>query len=166
MMQSETAVEPPEVPPRRTFVRWLLQKRWRWTRALTLGGQVCVIDGQGRVLLVRHGYRPGWHFPGGGVEKGEDVISAALRELAEEAGIVALKPPVLHGIFNHSRSFPGDHIVLYVVRDYEQTRIPEPGLEIAEQGFFAPAALPAETSAGTRRRVAEIFDGVPIRTGW
>ena len=144
----------------------LLQSRWRWTRGLTLGGQVCVIDANGRVLLVRHGYRPGWHFPGGGVEKGENVEVAALRELEEETGIVARTPPVLHGIFNHHSVFPGDHVVLYVLRDYTQPRIPTPGMEIAEQGFFAPAVLPAATTAGTRRRVAEILNGAAVVATW
>ena len=156
----------PAPSPSRLFVRWLLQKRWRMTRGLTLGGQVCVVDEQNRVLLVRHGYRPGWHFPGGGVEKGETVSVAALRELAEETGVMARSPPVLHGIFNHGAVFPGDHVVLYVLRDFTRAAIPAASFEIAEQAFFALDALPQATNAGTRRRLAEIFQGQPIGYLW
>jgi 8-oxo-dGTP pyrophosphatase MutT (NUDIX family) len=143
-----------------------MQQRFRFGRSLTLGGQVCVIDEAGRVLLVRHGYRPGWHFPGGGVEIGENAVDAALRELTEETGVVARGAPTLHGIFNHSAQFRGDHIVVYVVRTFEQRHIPPANLEIAEQRFFAPAELPDGTTDGTRRRVAEILDGKPISTSW
>ena len=151
---------------RKPLVRWLMQKRWRMTRALTLGAQVCVIDTHGRVLLVRHGYRPGWHFPGGGVELGETIVDAAVRELEEEAGVVAIAPLSLHGVFNNADIFYGDHILVYVARDFIQQRLPQPGLEIAEHGFFAPDALPAATSGGTRRRLGEIVDHQPLTATW
>ena len=151
---------------RRSPVRWLLQKRWRMTRAHTLGGQVCVIDPDGRMLLVRHGYRPGWHFPGGGVEVGENIVDAAIRELEEETGIVARGMPILHGIFNHAADFPGDHIALYIVREFERKRIPAPSLEIADQRFFARADLPDDINPGTKRRIREIVDAAPIIAAW
>lgn len=136
------------------------------TRAHTLGAQVCVVDGDGRVLLIRHGYRPGWHFPGGGVEFGETIIDAATRELEEETGVVPNAPLALFGVYNNAQNFPGDQIVLYTLRDFHQPAVPIPGFEVAEQGFFNTTALPAGTTEGTARRIAEITNRVPQSLLW
>ena len=41
------------------------------TRPMSLGVRAIVVGAEDKVLLVRHGYVSGWHFPGGGVEVGE-----------------------------------------------------------------------------------------------
>ena len=148
------------------FIVKALRPWWRLTRGLTLGAQGVVIDGQSRVLLVRHGYRPGWFFPGGGVERGESVETALARELAEETGVTLTAPAKLHGIFSNGEKFPGDHIVLFTVRDWDQPQTPPANMEIAEQGFFSVEDLPRGTDAGTRRRLAEIFDGAGLSEIW
>ncbi len=51
--------------------------------------RVVLVDGQGRVLLLRHEDSrndPHWQPPGGGLETGETFREAALREMAEELG--------------------------------------------------------------------------------
>ena len=152
---------------KRSLIQILLQQYWRWTRGLTMGAQALVTDGAGRVLLVRHGYRPGWHFPGGGVEKNETIAEALVRELEEETGIVPETAPELFGVYGHFDVFPGDHIALFVVRHWRQARQPEPSHEIVEQGFFALTQLPPGTTRGTREHIAEVLQGQrPQRPHW
>ena len=155
----------PTAAPMRGLTK-VLPPFWRIRRGLTLGAQGVVIDGENRVLLVRHSYRPGWFFPGGGVEWNETIETALARELEEEVGVSLTAPAQLHGIFANFTSFPGDHIALFVVRDWERRGDYRERGEIAEAGMFAPQTVPEETDAGTRTRLAEIFDRSPISQIW
>jgi ADP-ribose pyrophosphatase YjhB (NUDIX family) len=139
---------------------------WRMRRGLTLGAQGAVIDAEGRVLLVRHGYRPGWWFPGGGVEWGETLLTALARELEEEVGVSLTAEPELHGIFSNFGNFPGDHIAVFVVRHWERRGDYRKRGEIAEARMFAFEDLPERIDRGTRARLAEIFDGASRRELW
>jgi ADP-ribose pyrophosphatase YjhB (NUDIX family) len=144
----------------------VLQRYWRLTRGLTMGVQGAVIDERNRFLLIRHTYRPGWHFPGGGVEKNETVRTSLDRELEEEVAVHLTGEPELFGVFANFRVFPSDHVVLYIVRQWRQTHVPPPNREIAEQGFFAVDALPADINAATRRRIDEIVSGGQRAHAW
>lgn len=156
----------PGNPMRTKLITRILRPLWRLTRGLTLGAQGAVIDADSNVLLVRHGYRPGWHFPGGGVERNETLLVAMERELEEETGVLLKEKPELHGLFSNSDNFPGDHIALFVVRAWEQPRVPRPNAEIAEQRFFSVDGVPADTDAGARRRLAELFQGKDMSEKW
>jgi ADP-ribose pyrophosphatase YjhB (NUDIX family) len=136
------------------------------TRPMTLGVRAVVVGAHGAVLLVRHGYVPGWHFPGGGVEVGETFVQALARELEEEARVRWTAKPALHGLFFNGNVSRRDHVAVYVIREFEVIGERAPDREIREARFFPRAALPEGTSAGARARLAEIFDGALVSERW
>jgi len=141
------------------IVRPLARLYWRLRRPLTAGVRAVVFDSEGRVLLVRHTYIAGWYLPGGGVDRGETMRAALRRELDEEVGVLVHGEPKLAGLYANFREFKSDHVALYVLDHGTYEHVPRKSAEIAEAGFFSPVALPAEISASTRRRIAEVFEG-------
>ena len=141
---------------------------WRIRRGLTLGAQGVVIDGENRVLLVRHSYRPGWFFPGGGVEWNETIETALAGENLRRRSQREFSPRLPNSMefLPNFTSFPGDHIALFVVRDWERRGDHHQRGEIAEAGMFTPQTVPEETNAGTRTQLAEIFDRSLISQLW
>jgi ADP-ribose pyrophosphatase YjhB (NUDIX family) len=154
---------------RRAFepaLRRLLHLYWRFARGMTLGVRALVVDGEGRIFLVKHSYVSGWHLPGGGVEAGETLAEALARELREEGNIEVTGPSRLHGIFFNDRDSRRDHVALFVVRDFRQSAAPVPDHEIVAHGFFAVDALPNDTTAATRARIIEALGGALVRERW
>ncbi len=125
-----------------------------------------IFDDEGKLLLVRHGYRPGWHFPGGGVEKNETLGTAVMREVEEETGIRVLALPKLIGVYANFKAFPSDHVALFMVEKWERAFIPKPNAEIAEHVFFAPDALPDGTVPAVHKRLAELGNNMPADENW
>lgn len=136
------------------FTRPLFFALARMLRGMTLGVRAVVTDAQGRVLLVEHTYVPGWHLPGGGVERGETAEQAIVRELQEEAGVEPASRPRLISVHANEAFFRGDHVLVYRVEAWREVASSAQG-EILHRDFFALDALPSDISAGTRRRIAE-----------
>jgi 8-oxo-dGTP pyrophosphatase MutT (NUDIX family) len=148
------------------LIRRLMHFYWRFSRGATLGVRAMVIDGAGRIFLVKHSYVAGWYLPGGGVETGETVFAGLARELAEEGNIEMTAPPVLHGVYFNRRVSRRDHVTLFIVREFRQDAAPRPNYEIIEHGFFASDALPDGTGRATRARIAEVLSGAAVSEVW
>lgn len=149
----------------RAFGR-LLHGYFLITRGLTLGVRVIVLTDDNRVLLVRHTYTPGWHFPGGGVERGETTEVAVGRELYQETGLKILGRPVFHGAFYNKRVSNRDHVLAYQCKVENEQALKVNCREIAEVGFFDASDLPDGTDPGTIRRLKEISSNSIADTNW
>jgi ADP-ribose pyrophosphatase YjhB (NUDIX family) len=147
------------------FTRPFVYGWFRLARGLTLGVRGMVVDGEGRVLLIEHTYVPGWHMPGGGVERGETAETAVRRELLEEAGIVLTRPPTLLSVHDNNANHRGDHVLVFLCRDWEQVEATSRG-EIHAVGWFAPDALPDGATKGTRARIREALEGGALDPLW
>jgi 8-oxo-dGTP pyrophosphatase MutT (NUDIX family) len=148
------------------IARPLVRLYWRLRRPLTAGVRGMVFNEKGRVLLVRHTYIPGWYLPGGGVERGETMLTSLRRELEEEVGVMLTGEARLHGLYANFREFKSDHVALYVVADGDYEHRPRRSPEIAESAFFAPNALPEGITGSTARRIEEVVRGIAPDELW
>src|SRR5579875_2311498 len=77
---------------------------------VTMGVCAVVLDGRGRLLLVRHTYRRcPWSLPGGFVRGKEQPAATLRRELREELDVDAAVGPLLCA----ELARPGGHLTLY-----------------------------------------------------
>jgi ADP-ribose pyrophosphatase YjhB (NUDIX family) len=141
-----------------------LTRRGRWP--LTIGVRIIVRDPGDHVLLVRHTYAPGWHFPGGAIDPRETAVDAAQRELREEALVESISTPKLMGIYFSLTENKSDHIVVFETGDWRPVEGERRVLEIAEARFFPIRDLPKGTTGGTRRRLTELSGETPRSDTW
>ncbi len=134
---------------------YLLHALWSWLyRPVKLGVRIILLQ-DGKVLLVRHTYMQGWHFPGGAINRWETPLEAAAREAREEAGAELLEPPALVGIFTSYHGGRSDHVVTYVCRKFRMGQATDQW-EIAERRFFALDELPPDLAVEWRRTLRKL----------
>lgn len=125
-------------------------------------GTIIRADDQ-RLVLVRRAIEPGyglWVFPGGYVDRGEDVRTAAIREAREEAGLDVR----IDGLLNIYSYAPRSLIVIV----YAATAV---GGELCaddeclEANLFTPDEIPWDHLAfhSTRQALREYLDGRPLQ---
>jgi len=148
------------------LLRPILFLRAHMLRGMTLGVRALVFDAQGKVLLVKHSYVPGWYLPGGGVEHDQSVAQAVIVELEEEANVKVEGPMRFVSLYFNPKDHVRDHVALFHVPHWSQEAPPKPNGEIIATGFFAPDDLPDDTTAATRRRLDEYFERSPISERW
>lgn len=158
---------PPEMRNwRARLLTGLVHTYFALTRGMTMGVRAACFDEEGRIFLVRHSYVPGWHMPGGGIERNETALAALAKELHEEGNLEMTGPPELFHVYFNRQTSKRDHVLFYRCRNVRQAGARKADFEIVETGFFALDALPAETTAATHRRLAELAGATPLNDHW
>ena len=136
----------------------LLKLGWFLRRPRTFGAHALAFTPQGRIILVKLRYAPGWRLPGGGRRESEDPRDAVLRELREEIGMTGHGDVRLACELEEATDFKRDLASLLIVRDVVYAP-PEWSWEIEDVMETALDALPA----GLSPRMAEWIAAVKSR---
>jgi 8-oxo-dGTP pyrophosphatase MutT (NUDIX family) len=132
--------------------------------APTVFGAAAAVEGDdGRVLLVRHRYNPGWRLPGGGVNRGEPPQAAILRELAEEVGLTG-GAARFFALYTRKAGWATSVVALYRISGAAVNF--RPNLEISEICFADPRVPPEGCSPATLQRLKELTGGAEPSPYW
>ena len=95
---------------------------------------VVAVNHAGAILLIRRTDNGNWALPGGGIDLGESVAQAAVRETLEESGIECVITGIV-GIYSDPK-----HVIFYTSN--------------GEARQESPSSLPPGSWADSRRRAA------------
>jgi len=125
---------------------------------------VAVID-DGKVLLTKREDFEVWCLPGGGVEEGESLAEAGIREAKEETGL-DVELTRLVGVYSRMGGGMHDvHAVLYAAKPIGGELKLQAG-ETVEAAYFPFDQLPDEMLFGHKKRISDAINhatGVSVR---
>lgn len=134
-----------------TGLHGLRRALWKVTGPRRDGVHAVVLTEQGRVVLVRLTYAPGWRLPGGGRKRGEAPAAAMLRELSEEIGLLSHERIERLEEARPAAALPGDSSALFRVSGAVYR--PRRSFEIEEVREFDRGSLPEDVDSWTRASV-------------
>jgi len=120
----------------------------------TVTAAAIVVDGQGKVLLLKHRFRPGtgWGIPGGFVEAGEQPDEGVRRELREEVGLELAGVEVVT-----TRAFQKPRQIEIVFRCSPKGDASPQSIEIRKASWFSIDALPEGLPVDQRRLLKDVL---------
>ncbi|GAB3811566.1 NUDIX hydrolase [Micromonospora zhanjiangensis] len=110
------------------------------------GVSVLAVSGDDFYLIREYKYAIGrriMQLPSGGVDKGEEPLHAAMRELLEETGLIADAWTPLGLVYPYPTNIPSA-VHLFVAFDARPVQPPEPGIELLRTPRSAVRRLIAE----------------------
>lgn len=122
-----------------------------------LAVNVAVIH-QNKILLTQREDFETWILPSGGVENGESLAQAALRETKEETGL-DVELTGLVGVYSRLSNMAPVHAILFTAKPVGGEIKCQEGETIAVD-WFDFDALPTPLSAGHEKRISDAISGL------
>ncbi|WP_294013014.1 NUDIX domain-containing protein [Sphingomonas sp.] len=123
----------------------LLKLSWFVRRPNSFGVHALALTPQGRAILVKLRYAPGWRLPGGGRKETENPRDAVLRELREEIGMTSHGSLDLACELEEEVDHKKDWASLFIVRDVQYR--PKWSWEVEEVMEADLDSLPSDLSS-------------------
>ena len=147
-----------------------IRRKWQYIETVLelvfrhpiLGIGVIPLLPDGHIVLILRRDTGKWAIPGGFVNWGEDIPTAANRELAEETGLEIVKISRLVGTYSAPNRDPRIHSICVVLAaDVQGELIIQDTLEVEEVRAFAPDNLPLDNfSFDHARQIKDYLEGV------
>ena len=107
------------------------------------GTTIIPILPDGRIVLIQRSDTGQWGLPGGMIDWGEDIPTAASRELKEETGLNLIKIRALRGVYSDPKRDPRLHSISVLLEvEAEGEFEPEDKLEVLQVQAFTKDELP------------------------
>lgn len=144
------------------FGRPIQKLYWFIFRPKVLGVK-CVIENNGKFLLVKINYgHHRWIIPGGGVDKGESSVEAAIRETKEEVGL-DVKDLVYIGSYESNKEYKQNTVEIFLCKsDTLETKV-DP-IEIEEAKWFTRSEFPTHDKGSSLDKIFEMYDEFKSKT--
>jgi 8-oxo-dGTP diphosphatase len=133
----------------------------RWTMRLTqtrftVTAAGLIVDNEGRVLLLKHRFRPGsgWGIPGGFIEAGEQPEEGLRRELREEIGLELARADLFA-----TRAFQKPRQIEIIFRCQPKGDALPQSMEIRKAAWFLPESLPEGLPEDQRQLIKRVLIG-------
>jgi 8-oxo-dGTP diphosphatase len=111
-----------------------------------------------KILLTKREDFEVWCLPSGGVEEGESLAEAAIRETKEETG-VDVELTRLVGVYSRLGGMPDVHAILFAGKPVGGEIKTQPG-ETIEVAYFSLEELPQEIVFGHKKRIIDALKGI------
>ncbi len=122
-----------------------------------LAVNVAVIH-ENKILLTQRDDFETWILPSGGVEDGESIAQAAIRETKEETGL-DVELIKLVGIYSRLSNMVPVHVILFEAKPIGGEIKCQEGETISVE-WFSFDEIPSPLSAGQKRRIEDAVSGV------